>query len=870
MKRKTWSLFLGAMLALGSGGLLIGCSDDDGGGGAVCGNGVLEGQEACDASNLAGTTCEDLGYTGGTLACTDNCEFDESGCNNSLCGNGQLDPGEDCDGTELDGETCTDQGFAGGVLACTLDCTFDTSACTGGCGNGVVEDDEECDVDDLGGESCDSLGYSGGSLDCNTDCTFDTAACDAPTFLCTVDENAQLDVGDVLNMSVDTNSDDNSVDVSCEAEELGAAEHIWAIDVASDGDLVVTTPGDWHVFALFSEPSDVGDCFSSGEELGCYDAYFDGPNGVFPDLTAGTYYLVVSDYNSESSLELDFTVALYGQGTEICNNGVDDDNDGDVDCDDSDCDALAYCADEVCDNGSDDDADGYADCLDSDCVGDAACTGGVCAADLELGTIDSSDTYDATFDTSAASDDLSMSCATNGAGDYVVSFSLDWPATVNVDLTQAAEDDNYLGFFYEGGSGNTCLDQESLCLLANPTSGYLTLPVAPLQPGNYFFIVEANGTGGEVQVSFSVAMDCPEGRHVEDGECVYDTCASLDCGSMHMLCDDSSVPAVCSGCESGYVEDYGRCIVDGITYGDACEMDADCPGTGDPGSSIFCDSYTGGACTSVNAPECATPGQPCTDDPDSMCVQVDSMFGTYFFCMEGCTDDTDCRPGYFCNDNIFEAGFTACDQIQDCGTYGCNDSGNTLYCNQDQNSEDYDACWVDACAADPCNGVANSTGTCLNDKDGYACECDSTHMWNPDTMACDPFTCGAVDLGTWNGTAIQETGDSCNGTTIYGNATLGCTSYAASSNELVYSLTVPNGETIDVTMTPDGNNDQDSSLYILEACNDLDGATCLVGVDEAGSDAETVSWTNNTGGSMTVYIIADAYSGCGALTLDIQ
>ncbi len=46
---------------------------------------------------------------------------------------------------------------------------------------------------------------------------------------------------------------------------------------------------------------------------------------------------------------------------EICNNGVDDDNDGFTDCTDNDC----TC--EICDNGMDDDGDGFTDEEDSDC-----------------------------------------------------------------------------------------------------------------------------------------------------------------------------------------------------------------------------------------------------------------------------------------------------------------------------------------------------------------------------------------------------------------------------------------------------------------------------------------------------------------------
>lgn len=50
-----------------------------------------------------------------------------------------------------------------------------------------------------------------------------------------------------------------------------------------------------------------------------------------------------------------------------CNNGIDDDGDGLVDCDDPDCDKSNQCTVEICDNGIDDDGDGWADCSDSEC-----------------------------------------------------------------------------------------------------------------------------------------------------------------------------------------------------------------------------------------------------------------------------------------------------------------------------------------------------------------------------------------------------------------------------------------------------------------------------------------------------------------------
>ena len=62
--------------------------------------------------------------------------------------------------------------------------------------------------------------------------------------------------------------------------------------------------------------------------------------------------------------------------TEICDNQVDDDGDGLIDCDDTeDCSDATVCQNvqEDCTNGIDDDGDGLVDCDDDDCTDDASC-----------------------------------------------------------------------------------------------------------------------------------------------------------------------------------------------------------------------------------------------------------------------------------------------------------------------------------------------------------------------------------------------------------------------------------------------------------------------------------------------------------------
>jgi hypothetical protein len=84
-----------------------------------------------------------------------------------------------------------------------------------------------------------------------------------------------------------------------------------------------------------------------------------------------------------------FTV-MAGQtlAQEICNNNLDDDGDGLVDCRDGDCGAKVC---EICDNGIDDDGDRFIDCYDKECTIDPDCDG------FFLGTIDSCSVIPTTF-----------------------------------------------------------------------------------------------------------------------------------------------------------------------------------------------------------------------------------------------------------------------------------------------------------------------------------------------------------------------------------------------------------------------------------------------------------------------------------------
>ena len=144
----------------------------------VCGDGVVEGNEDCDGTNLDDQTCMTQGFDGGDLSCDDDCRhFNTSECWFNFCGNGSIQGDEVCDLTATGDETCITQGFESGTLSCNANCSdYDTSTC-GVCGDMVINGAEDCEGASLGNTDCVDLGFEGGTLSCLTDCSFDTSDC---------------------------------------------------------------------------------------------------------------------------------------------------------------------------------------------------------------------------------------------------------------------------------------------------------------------------------------------------------------------------------------------------------------------------------------------------------------------------------------------------------------------------------------------------------------------------------------------------------------------------------------------------------------------------------------------------------------------
>lgn len=191
---------------------------------------------------------------------------------------------------------------------------------------------------------------------------------------------------------------------------------------------------------------------------------------------------------------------------------------------------------------------------------------------------------------------------------------------------------------------------------------------------------------------------------------------------------------------------------------------------------------------------------------------------------------------------------------------------------------DLDVFLLSACDEASCLEYGNTTFTtdCLTAGtyyivvDGYggaesaydlevACvDCPQT----PDNDTCEDAIdlCGLADgTGAFNAayTTVGANNDYDPGG--FGNV---CTGYSAAGGDVVYSVCLGTGGTLDLTQT----GTHDMSLYLITDCSDPTGS-CVVGSDNCCSGADEIISYTNTGGPTTFYVIVDGYSDEGAGTV---
>ena len=140
---------------------------------AVCGNGQIESNEACDGGSRQ---CTSNGYVG-NQNCNAQCTGWDTCQTTQRCGDGSLNGNEVCDGGN---RACTANGYAG-TENCNTQCSgYSACSSTFSCGDGIKQSNEVCDiVGSTATTSCPS-GQSG-SQTCNACTSYNTASCTTQT-----------------------------------------------------------------------------------------------------------------------------------------------------------------------------------------------------------------------------------------------------------------------------------------------------------------------------------------------------------------------------------------------------------------------------------------------------------------------------------------------------------------------------------------------------------------------------------------------------------------------------------------------------------------------------------------------------------------
>ena len=283
-----------------------------------CDDVTCSGHGTCVDDGEGNLSCDcDEGYLAEDLECISQSE---------TCGNGTLELGEECDNSDLDGETCAsllpEQPL--GELGCSVNCTFDTSGCSPPtCGDNVAQGTEECDGTDLGGVTCDDLipGTIGTVL-CSGTCFYNTSGCIATT-------------GEI-GAPCATTSQCSTASATCFTEVQHGLPSGYCVapcdeqnpctEVGSKCVNTATTSFCAKTCTLGGNDCRVGyECVDTGDGVGvcwanCTTAAHCPTTGMC-DLDAG----------------------FCSTPSEDCGNGIDDDMDSDIDCNDADCSSFPNC-----------------------------------------------------------------------------------------------------------------------------------------------------------------------------------------------------------------------------------------------------------------------------------------------------------------------------------------------------------------------------------------------------------------------------------------------------------------------------------------------------------------------------------------------
>lgn len=647
---------------------------------AVCGDGMVSGDELCDGQTCPTSVleCDDSNQctsdsiSGSAASCDAQCVNEVI----TACDGGQSDgccPAGCTAATDADCMPMNTSGDTGSACAADGDCTdgfcvtpmVDSEFVGGYCSLLNCQDSADCSGD---GE-CLTIDPQNGTTAC-----FDACATDND---CRTDYSCQ-DVGNGVSVCAPAGNDgtmgNGDAGGACTTDaDCGAPGYGFCIAESLDSDFI-------DGYCATAIECSTGTC---GGDNVCIPLFQDGTtaciDGCTTDGDCRTGYSCqdISQNSSGVLTCLPAPVPVTGETGIACMS-------------DADCDAEETCLSE--DDGF---SGGYCtrQCqADAECPTGSFCSAfGVCADSCSAATPDCRPGYlcgdfdgggeDGCWRAATGPGAIGATCTSGSdcAGGFdgfcISEAGNGWDegyCTLNCATDNDCGAGAHCGFIGQSGQGVCVLDcADSMACRGNGTAGYLCSDAD--EDGSNECAPGATGTGA-VGASCGSAADCAGGV---DGLCVTDAqgftggycsiqCASdAECGTgSHCaefgLCVNTCVADTdCRGNDGYFCQNYDsdvsntlECAPGGVNTnavpGDSCDDVRDCNG----GASAVCapedNGFVGGYCL-----EGCDPADPNACPGDSFCFDFtdpnDPNASPFFLCVDGCTADADCRtPDYSC------------------------------------------------------------------------------------------------------------------------------------------------------------------------------------------------------------------------------
>ncbi|HVZ74811.1 MAG TPA: hypothetical protein VHJ20_20655 [Polyangia bacterium] len=371
-----------------------------------------------------------------------------------------------------------------------------------------------------------------------------------------------LVVGDPpKNVRVDLTKATSRYSPACDSNlQGGDAVVAFTLPVASGIEISFQQTGR-TIFALYNQPDPGFACDDGYSGGGCTHEDLRSNAEAYPQEPAGNYLFIFKAETPADAGVLNLRVSAFGnRKIEICGNGIDDDGNGLVDCDDPACTNIGTC--------------------------------GVpsCVPDVNLGALEVGQTLSTTVDTRGGSTLYKDDCGRGNGASRVVRFTVDTPMALGVDCKDSAS--NVYQLFQQLMPLDKC-DETQVSACADPE----TLPfgcgysIPDVQPGTYNFIVEGfqQGTEGQVSLQLSglretVGEICDNGID-DDGD------GAIDC--MDRKC---VVSAICAKFACRETTSLGTIALDGTIAQAVVQTSA----SGDDQMKTSCVSAPGGQDADVN------------------------------------------------------------------------------------------------------------------------------------------------------------------------------------------------------------------------------------------------------------------------------